>query len=362
MKRLLAAMSAAVLLAVFAPAAAAQDPLCGPVIFTDVTLDGDVFCDLRVMRSGVVVDLNGYTVHGLIAVGRHWEEPLLPDEEDQPADVTVRNGTARAVHVSMTGGLIHLEDLEASFRLRMATVAIDGVTGTVDSAGGSYSLRNGAIEAVLPFSGSYGVGNWHIESSAVGAMEVSDDDEVAVTGSEIGTVVAEHEAVLRLEENRVAGMVSIGSLVRATVLRNRFVGADAGFEGLYLGRSDLSVDIRENTFDGGHGLDLSLDGSSVHVEGNVFSSNTGDGLRIEDLAPPGSSRGRIASNLSFGNTGNGMAVTAAGRETALEVSGNHVVRNGGHGIFAPGAVDGGANVAVGNGEAPACVGVACSSK
>ncbi|MGC5225395.1 right-handed parallel beta-helix repeat-containing protein [Micromonospora sp. DT81.3] len=99
------------------------------------------------------------------------------------------------------------------------------------------------------------------------------------------------------------------------------------------------------------------------VENNTFTQNT---VGVEFTIPPPldptdppptATLSRAVGNTFTKNSGSGLKTELAG----LEVGGNTAKKNGGYGIYAPGAFDLGGNIASGNvlGD---CVGVACTSK
>ncbi len=90
----------------------------------------------------------------------------------------------------------------------------------------------------------------------------------------------------------------------------------------------------------------------------VFRDNT-EGAVFDGSVPPDSEMwhpGRAVNNVFVGNSSNGIRSEIPG----LEVGGNTARRNGGYGIYAPGAVDLGMNVASRN-RLGQWVGVVCSA-
>ena len=97
------------------------------------------------------------------------------------------------------------------------------------------------------------------------------------------------------------------------------------------------------------------------VENNTFKQNT-IGVHFTrtwypEQTPLTAAGSRAVGNLFVKNSGSGIQTDLPG----LEVGGNTAKNNGGYGIYAPGAIDLGGNVAFGN-TLGQCVGVVCASR
>ncbi len=95
------------------------------------------------------------------------------------------------------------------------------------------------------------------------------------------------------------------------------------------------------------------------LEKNTFIDNTAGAIFSGSTLPGGEmwAPGRAVRNVLVRNSGTGISSDLAG----LIVGRNTARHNGGYGIYAPGAVDSGANVAYAN-KLGQCVGVVCSGK
>jgi len=122
---------------------------------------------------------------------------------------------------------------------------------------------------------------------------------------------------------------------------------------------DNGSSITGNAIDGGgiaiDGVEsLGLGQPPPLISGNYISSAPGDGIfaqrRHFSLNPT------ISDNVLVGNGGDGIHVE---NPVQVTVGGNVAVANAGFGIEALGAIDGGGNLASGNGNPLQCVGVSC---
>ena len=98
------------------------------------------------------------------------------------------------------------------------------------------------------------------------------------------------------------------------------------------------------------------------VENNTFTHNEigVEFTRIEpfgDMPPFTADGSRAVGNVLTKNAGTGITTDLPG----LPVGDNTATKNGGYGIYAPGAVDLGGNIAFGN-TLGQCVGVVCAGK
>jgi Right handed beta helix region len=97
------------------------------------------------------------------------------------------------------------------------------------------------------------------------------------------------------------------------------------------------------------------------ISGNRVAGSSGDGILI--IGPAFSPIvGTISGNTAVGNGGDGIDYQLASPGAAITFADNVARGNAGHGIVAPaGAIDGGGNVASGNGTDPQCVNLVCST-
>ena len=126
--------------------------------------------------------------------------------------------------------------------------------------------------------------------------------------------------------------------------------------------------LSRNSFIGlGLGVDTSIS-ATVTIDNNVFKGNGASGLNLRDVWA-----GTVTGNTFVGNgfspgiyadpSGNPLT---AGLWTSIDGNGtiahNTAIGNAGYGIEAHGAVDGGGNIARGNGNPAQCLGVVCTKK
>jgi CSLREA domain-containing protein len=143
-------------------------------------------------------------------------------------------------------------------------------------------------------------------------------------------------------------------LAHDTLVRgNDLTSSGAGIEVSESHGNRIEFNNAGSTLGSGISLELSFDNEVVE---NVASSNGGDGIEIGDTAPIGQSN-LIERNSADANGGDGIIVEGAGHT----LTANHVMLNGGWGIYAPvGAIDGGGNFAAGNMEPGQCFGIVCT--
>ena len=143
---------------------------------------------------------------------------------------------------------------------------------------------------------------------------------------------------------------SIRNVSNVSITRNRIVGAGiTGFDSCASCPGDISGVIALNTISGSGADGISFSGflpslGRIEITANTIRDSAGDGISISSMAPAGIGGGPIV------------------------LTGNRLVRNGGHGVNSTwtstdptlGVIDGGGNVARRNGLSPACIGITCS--
>lgn len=96
---------------------------------------------------------------------------------------------------------------------------------------------------------------------------------------------------------------------------------------------------------------IAIEAAGMIVQNNTFTGNTTGILVREPLSS------RVFRNTLSANTSSGIRAVSEG----LELADNRSFDNGGFGIYAPGAVDQGGNIAYGNTKGQ-CVGLACANR
>jgi parallel beta helix pectate lyase-like protein len=350
---------------------------CGTTLTVDTRLTRDLYCPSgNGLTLGPNVELN-LSGHRLVGPGSSGTGIA-----STAGNVSIRNGEVRnwAIGIGIQGGLI-------------ASGAEPSVTGVV--------LRNApsilqfgsrltlarviAIDSPVrgELAGDLKITHSRFIRSSIGVYEASAaiarSTLVASTLDGFGTYASisvdrsrlDGRGTTRLADMYEAGITITNSTVKnyrdpisgyysgATITNSTFTdmpGGVLGRVGSGLGSEGISV-IRGNTFTrSGVVLDPH---TPMFVERNVFRHNT-EGAVFQGSTTPGSEMwapGRAVNNLFVGNSSNGIRAEIPG----LEVGRNTAKRNGGYGIYAPGAVDLGGNVAYGN-KLGQCVGVVCSAR
>jgi parallel beta-helix repeat protein len=311
----LAALAALSTLALTATTASADDA-CTTAVSADTTLAADQpGCVLVVRAAGVSLDLGGHQVGKV-------------DLTQVPAGgkVTVKHGTIdpSAVSAAHTG-------VEAAG----ANVKLTGLT--IQNADTGISVTGGTALVV----------NDTVSHSSTG---------IAVAGAHDSTVAA----------STVTGG-GTGILLSATTSVNVIgdvISANT-FSGIRLSQVSGGTVAGNQVNGNGTGLDTAFgNNAGVTVVANQFDSNRVRGLSFTGTAGDVT----VAYNLTSRNgtttkpprEGIFVSVTTlTGHTTALTLTGNLATDNGGAGINATGATDGGHNTAHGNGGAAQCAGVAC---
>ena len=115
--------------------------------------------------------------------------------------------------------------------------------------------------------------------------------------------------------------------------------------------------VRNNRIEGG-GI-VVLSGSQNAVNNNLVSNAPFEGMFIiNNGAPPAL---EVTANAVISSGGAGIRIVAS-QGSQITVGRNIVLDNSGLGIDAPGVIDGGDNLAGGNGNPLRCLGVSCSTQ
>ena len=298
----------AVTIAIACPAQApATHVRCGDVITTDTTLDSDLLgCTgggLRILASGVTLDLGGHRVEG-----SHVEFGVSANA----SRVTVRNGAVghfQSAVALASGSDLVVSDVtvyDSHDGLRMADVdrvLVDHVTARGnDGSGITFAVSRGVtMSNSFVHDNAGGFGGVGLESSAI-----------------VGN---------RIERNTFYG------IRWATVTATLFDG---------------NV-VRDN---GEFGIGLEEGSTGNRVTRNRVSGTDGEGIALAE----DSGANTLDRNRSDYNTGRGFAILGAGA-TLIR---NTARRNGALGFEAPaGAALAVANKAHHNGDRRQCVGIPC---
>jgi parallel beta-helix repeat protein len=349
---------------------------CGDTLSTSTRLTRDLVCPgtdapaLRIVGTGVILDLGGHTV-------RHTgPDTGLSVGIEVLADSTVRNGTIRgfelgyvldydAVHFPEhvwlsrvafleNGSAVYNRSATATFTITDSLLMGNGVGlgSEQDASRGAFEVRTSVFigNQLAMTANSHTVNVVHSMFSRNGSVIWCPDGSVSFTSSWI----VQNTVVGRITVGEFGyGVCSVASFTDTVIARNGSLAptdfpAWAPFE-LVLHGSQV--------IDNGRGL--LGEARTVDVQGTTWRGN-GGGLTLaepaEYLAP--TLTGTVSGNRFQRNRGDGLRVTAS---STLTVSRNTAINNMGWGIHAPGVIDGGGNVARGNG-AGNCVGVTCASR
>ena len=310
-----------------------QSFACGETVTANVRFTGDVFCQsggagspgIVVGAPAIEINLNGFEMIGIVFVGG-GSEPAI-DNSGGFDDVTIRDGG-----IGNFGDGIHLE---GASRNRVRHVSSSGPQDGVDIRGGeanevrhSHAFgRNsglvatdttGLIVADSTASGAFGSGM--VLSGLVGSRVVR--TQVIAGGNpcctSVGIAVAGNGNVIK--DNRVggwnAGNIRLGSGADNKLLDNEVF--DGVFPFVEPGADDSA----------GDGIFVGPFTADTVVRGNHAHGNAGDGIEVQGVET------RITDNTANGNGDFGIDAVA-------------------------GVIDGGGNVASGNGNPVQCRNVFC---
>lgn len=349
---------------------------CGDTITTSTRLTSDLACPgteapaLRVVGTGVVLDLGGHTVR------RTGPATGLSEGIVVLADSTVRNGTIRGFDL---GYVLDADAEHFPGHVRLSQLTFIGNTAAVYNRSGSatftitdsHFLGNGlglgseqdASDGTFEVRTALFLGNRLALSANLHDVDVRRStfsfNELVVwcpygSISFTSSWIVQNAAVGRLPIGEFGyGFCSRVSFKDTVITRNDSLAPTAqpvwepfDFElrGSWIADNDSGLEVRTRTAD---------------VQSNTWVGN-GGGLVLADLpeyVPPPLS-GTIRGNRFLYNQGDGLRVRVP---SDLAVSSNVAIGNTGWGIYAPGVTDGGGNIARGN-RAGNCTGVVCSSR
>jgi len=343
---------------------------CGDTLTRSTRLTHDLACPgtngpaLRITRPGVVLDLSGHTVR------RTGPDTGVSEGIRVEADSTVRNGTIRG----FTWG--YIVDSGQDLRLSRVTLSDNGAAiynragGTTITLTDCRVLRN---RVGLSSEQDAGSGTFRVRSTLFthnGLAFSANYHSVEVDRSAFrfnalvfwcpdGRVTVRSSLLFR---NEVVGWIPLGEFGYGTCYEAAFRdtlivdnGALAPDEEPAWKPFDL---VLRDSWVSGNGTGLEARAGTLDVRGNTWRDN-GSGLTVAEppeLLQP-SLTGTVSDNDFLRNRGDGLLVTSPG---TLTVSRNVARGNTGWGLYVPGVIDGGGNVASGNGAGD-CLGVACAS-
>lgn len=354
---------------------------CGSLLTQDVTLSADLRCptgDGLILGTDVTLDLGG---HRLTGSGSGIGVQISPDSMGSN---TVRNGTIQnwRLGIAFQDGLTHpgVPNRVTDVTLQSAPFAglpptqltrVTAIDSRVDGAYGALMMIDSTLtrSPISVFQGSLAIRNSTLvqsplervfESGATVDSSRMDGKGVSAFGRLTGSSLTITNSVVRSFR---APITAFGAVV--TLTDNRFTDMPNGVLGeISAGPFSLSygsASIVGNTFSRS-GVVLRGNVPMV-VENNTFRQNE---LGVEFSAPgtldpsepqPDATLSRATGNTFMNNSSSGIMTGLPGLQVGSNVSRN----NGGYGIYAPGAVDLGGNVAFNNALGD-CVGVTCTRR
>jgi hypothetical protein len=293
----------------------------------DTTLTSDVACTIVVMAQNATLNLNHHTASG----GIYGTDAT-----------TVRNG--RVTSGIWVGGHSTIEQVTA--------------VGASDSADAP-ALQVG-FDSVIRYNRFVGntvaIDLYYGGDQSVVVHNTFDGNETAIWNDRSSNVVIADNTFVRNsvgvgmnDEDEYAGEV-YHNTITANVFRNNMLGVAAG---AFVGVRSLTIDHNEFKNNKAAGVQVEIfcrvncGGAHMQVFANTFTHNG---------YTPGTSAN---SGFSATSEHNGNPTTRGNRHVTL--SDNTAVQNAGLGIDAVNAVDGGGNVAHGNGNPAQCAGVVCTA-
>ena len=362
-------------------AVAAPVVTCGSTVTTDVTLTADLHCpsgDGIILGSNVTLDLGGHSLVGGGSSGVGVQTVFLSQGGNTIRNGTIENwGTGILLQEQNTNGVPYtvsdvvvlnspvINLVGGPLRLIRVTAVDSRIVGEL---GGDLAISQSRLtrSAVNVFIASAIITDSTlvqspVSSSAQGQIIIDsstlDGKGTSAPGSVSETTITINNSIVKNFQEPISGFWGGVSLTD-----NKFTDMPNGVLGdisSHLG-SDGTSDISGNTFTRSG---VVLQGNvPMIVENNTFKQNEVGVVFTRSAPLPGdppftADGSRAVGNVLTKNTGTGIQTDLPG----LAVGGNTATKNGGYGIYAPGAVDLGGNIAFGN-TLGQCVGVVCAGK
>lgn len=375
LKRLSAWLLPVLLLASVGLAAPAQaaEPACGSTLTVDTKLTKDLYCpsgDGLTLGPNVHLNLGGHRLVGSGSSGTGIASTT--------GGISVRNGEVRnwatgigldidssqsVAPVSVTDVVLRKAPSIVQFGSTLELTRVTAIDSQVNGElGGNLRIARSRFtrSSIFVFFSSATIARSTLVASTVGS---SGSGEISIDRSKL-----DGRKTTRLGEVSETGITITNSIVKnykypisgyyggATLTHNTFTDMQQGVltnisSGL---GSEGTATVKGNTFiRSGVVLDPHI---PMVLENNIFRHNKDVAIFTGSTLPGGEmwAPGRAANNVMVRNRGTGISSDLPG----LVVSGNTARYNAGYGIYAPGAVDLGANSARGN-KLGQCVGVVC---
>lgn len=359
-KRLCLATAAVALAAPTAGPALAANVECGDVITTSVTLDADLTgCaagGLVVGASDITIDLGGYAVEGKSDAYGHSVGVGIDNRAGYDR-VRIVNGTVTRFAVGVR--------LHGARRNHLGHLQVSGEDGVVASA----SDRNEIVDSWV-----YGSGRYMRIGDGIVLKDGSDGnrllrDGIGGEGTPLVIEGSRRNVVSDIGAGGYSGTVRLANAPGTTIRSSRI---SAGWNALDVYESDHALiignQLRERVTV--YGSDrVRIVGNSIAmlrlVSGarNRISRNRVGFSHWDDrgiLVEAAATATRVEYNVATNGFPSGIGIDVQAAGTLIRA--NVASLNGYLGIQAvSGAIDGGRNVAVGNGDPRQCTGVVCAS-
>lgn len=364
-------------------AAAAPTPgvTCGSTLTTDVTLTADLHCPSGngiLLGSNVTLDLGGHSLVGS-GSGVGVQTAFLSQGGNTVRNGTIENWDAGVVfqETPPDGTPYTLSDVDlvhapVRHSLGLTTLYVTRVDAVDSTIVGEYSSHLAITDSTLTrsdvevlFAAIATITDSVLLQTTVSAYQAGVTiDSSRLDGKGISALGSVSESIITIADSDVKNYARpIGGFWGgATITGSTFTDMAGGVLGDVSSgfAPDGPSEIVGNTFTRS-GVVLRGNVPMI-VENNTFKHNT---IGVEftlpapwaDVPPPTADGSRAVGNILTKNSGTGILTELPG----LQVGDNTAIRNGGYGIYAPGAIDLGGNVAYGNALGQ-CVGVVCAPR
>ena len=349
---------------------------CGDRITADTTLQEDlVNCPnhgIVIAADGVTLDLNGHLVDGDGTPAADCDQQKEPCDfglfNDGHDGVTVRDGSVREFAAGVLFGTAtgrardnRVLGVSATRNQFTGLGIFSQVRGLVRNSSGDGSLGRDGMGLSLGDSHHVRILNNSFRHNAHVGMETFESDRYLIKGNLFSR--NDQEAILmgghdnQVRRNRLvrngSGM-SLGGRGNV-VAHNRIVGGHDGIR-VEKGRGTLVADnLIVDTRRWGITLGIHrpfIGGADNLVRGNIVRRSRVDGIAVVKKER----HSTLVRNVVTGSGDDGFDINSG----TLTLTGNHARRNDDFGIEAVfGVIDGGGNLASGNGDPRQCVNVRC---